>query len=224
MKYLIEIHDEIQLIADLRKKIQVDPPRQKDYEAQQWIHYTKVTKLNDAYYEAKNSIAPKIKSAYVTFRSMESKKRAIRGFEISWFQSMFAQYFCCLTKYFKKGKLLGSGQLTLVEPEDPNIILWENMEVGIRQKTYNRIYSISVMLLSLTFSYLGQFYWQIIAKSLKDLERSECSGENFFEQDDAWVDHLLPMTYKLGKMNCYCQQMFETYGEPGYKIIFADSL
>ena len=33
MKYLIEIHDEIQLIADLRKKIQVDPPRQKDYEA-----------------------------------------------------------------------------------------------------------------------------------------------------------------------------------------------
>ena len=63
---------------------------------------------------------------------MESKKRAIKGYEISWFQSIFAEYFCCLTKYFKKGKLLGTGQLKVVEPVDPNIIIWENMEVTTR--------------------------------------------------------------------------------------------
>jgi hypothetical protein len=96
--------------------------------------------LNDAYYEAKNSISPKINNCYVTFRSMESKLRAIKGYEITLLQSIFAEYFCCLNKWFKKGKLLGSGQLTVVEPEDPNIILWENMGVGIREKVSTRVY------------------------------------------------------------------------------------
>ena len=30
------------------------------------------------------------------------------------------------------------------------------------------------------------------------------------------------MEYKLGKMNCYCQHMYNTYGDSGYKLIFAD--
>jgi hypothetical protein len=98
------------------------------------------------------------------------------------------------------------------------------MGVGIKEKVSTRVYQISIMLISFSLSFLGQFYWQIIAKNLKDFERSECSGENFYQLDDAWVDHLLPMNYKLGKMNCYCQQMYNTYGDAGYKIIFDDNI
>jgi hypothetical protein len=71
------------------------------------VHYTEVTKLNDAYFEARNNIEPKIKNCYVTFRSMESKARALRGYKSTFFQSMFAEYCRGLSRWFKKGKLLG---------------------------------------------------------------------------------------------------------------------
>ena len=72
-----------------------------------------VSKLNDAYFEARTNIEPKIKNCYVTFRSMESKARALKGYKRSFFQSLFAEYCCCLSRRFQKGKLLGSGQLTV---------------------------------------------------------------------------------------------------------------
>lgn len=153
---------------------------------------------------------------------MESKARALKGYKISLFQTIIAEYFCCLSRWFKKGKLLGSGQLKVIEPNDPNIILWENMGVGMVEKIKNRVYTISMLPISLAFCYVGQYYWQRIAKSLKDLERSECLPGELFDMDDAWIDHLLPMEYKLGKMNCYCQHMYTTYGDSGYKLIFAD--
>lgn len=44
----------------------------------------------------------------------------------------------------------------------------------------------------------------------------------FYELDHAQADVLLPLAEKLGTMNCYCHQMFITYGEPGYNMIFPD--
>ena len=87
MIYLVEIFKQCEKIADLRKKILVDPPNTRVYEAQQWIHYTEVTRLNDLYYAEKNVIKPEIINAYVTFRSMESKVRAIQGYDLNWFQT-----------------------------------------------------------------------------------------------------------------------------------------
>lgn len=77
MKYLVDVFAECEKIADLRKKIQVDPPSTRIYEAEQWKHYTNVTLLNDAYYEEKAKIDPEILNCYVTFRSMESRERAL---------------------------------------------------------------------------------------------------------------------------------------------------
>lgn len=73
MSYLVDIFKQCEKIADLRKKILVDPPNTRRYEVQQWVLYTEVTKLNDLYYAEKNRIKPEIRNAYVTFRSMESK-------------------------------------------------------------------------------------------------------------------------------------------------------
>jgi hypothetical protein len=90
---------------------------------------------------------------------MESKARALRGYKSTFFQSMFAEYCCCLSRWFKKGKLLGTGQLKCNEPNDPNIILWENMGVGMFEKFKNRVYTLSMLPITLSFCFLGQYYW-----------------------------------------------------------------
>jgi hypothetical protein len=53
MKYLVDMLVECEKIADLKKKIQVDPPNTKQFESAIWQHYDHVTKLNDAYYDEK---------------------------------------------------------------------------------------------------------------------------------------------------------------------------
>ena len=75
---------------------------------------------------------------------------------------------------------------------------------------------------SLIFSYCGQFYWQFIAKSLKDFRKSECSNEDLFTNDEVWLDYMQPNTYQLGQMDCYCEQLYRLYGESAYAILFAD--
>ncbi len=56
MAYLVGIFKECELIANLRKKILVDPKNTKDYEAEIWKHYTNVTYLNDQYHEERSTI------------------------------------------------------------------------------------------------------------------------------------------------------------------------
>lgn len=56
MSHLVEMFKECEKIADLRKKIQVDPQHTREYEAIQWKHYTRITELNDDYYEEKARI------------------------------------------------------------------------------------------------------------------------------------------------------------------------
>ena len=85
MIHLVDIFKECEKIADLRKKILVDPENTRVYEAEQWKHYTCVTKMNDLYYAEKAKVTPEIRNAYVTFRSMESKQRAIQGYDLNWF-------------------------------------------------------------------------------------------------------------------------------------------
>ena len=63
MKHIVDMFEECQIIADYRKKIQVDPKNTREYEAKIWTHYTRVTELNDEYYEEKKLIDPTIMSA-----------------------------------------------------------------------------------------------------------------------------------------------------------------
>ncbi len=68
-------------------------------------------------------------NAYVTFRSMEGKERALQAYNISSLQKLCASYCCCLDFYFKKKKLLQKGYLSVQETTDPKIIIWENLAV-----------------------------------------------------------------------------------------------
>ena len=83
MSHLVKIFDECEKIADLKKKIQVDPSRTREYEAQVWKHSTNVTNANDAYYQEKLAAEPSLKKAYITFRSMEGMRRARSAFAVN---------------------------------------------------------------------------------------------------------------------------------------------
>ena len=83
MSHLVKIFDECEKIADLKKKIQVDPARTREYEAKVWYHSTHVTNANDAYYKEKLSMEPQIKKAYITFRSMEGMRRAKSAYSVN---------------------------------------------------------------------------------------------------------------------------------------------
>ena len=73
MRHLVEMWKHCEKIADLKKKIQVDPTNTRLYEADIWKHYTTVTELNDHYYAEKNNITPSLTDAHIVFRSMEGQ-------------------------------------------------------------------------------------------------------------------------------------------------------
>ena len=112
--------------------------------------------------------------------------------------------------------------MTIRDTVDPQIILWENIGISKMNNLFNRTFVFFAVVGTLIFSYIGQYYWQFIAKSLKDFRKSECSAEDLFTNDEVWLDHMQPNTYQLGQMDCYCEQLFELYGEKAYLMLFAD--
>ena len=198
MKYLVDMFHECEQIADLRKKILVDPPSTRIYEAEQWKHYTKVTMLNDAFYEEKEKIDPEILNCYVTFRSMEGKERALQGYDISTTKKYFVTYFCCLDQFFKKKRLVQEGNMVINETVDPQIIMWENIGISMYTQIKNQLFVMNAVFWSLFFSYCGQYYWQYIAKSLKAFKKSECGAEELFTNDEVYLDYVEPNMYQLG--------------------------
>jgi hypothetical protein len=73
-----------------------------------------------------NSV-PKVRNAYVTFRSMEGKHRALISWETPNVVRIFAEYICCMKSVFKKKKLIGKGYPNVKETAAPECIIWENL-------------------------------------------------------------------------------------------------
>ena len=73
------------------------------------------------------SSVPKVRNAYVTFRSMEGKQRALTAWETPNAVRIFAEYICCMQSVFKKKKLIGKGYPFVRETTAPDTIIWENL-------------------------------------------------------------------------------------------------
>jgi len=159
MQYIVQMFDECGKIADYRKKIAVDPKNTREYEAQVWKHYTRVTELNDDYYEEKKRADPTIMSAFVTFRSMEGKERVLRAYDINMIQRFFMTYMCCLGQFLRKKNLIQTGFMEFKETVDPQIIIWENLGVTWGQKWRFRLNAVLLMLVVLACSFGGQIYF-----------------------------------------------------------------
>jgi hypothetical protein len=50
---------------------------------------------------------------------MESRERALQGYDINWFKRVVVTNFCCLDQFFKKKRLVQEGNLTIRETVDP---------------------------------------------------------------------------------------------------------
>ena len=96
MKYLVEIYNCVKKIAMLKKKMKNDPLNARKHEKAIWSLYQKVTDNKDAYYLEKMNSVPRVRNAYVTFRSMEGKQRALTAWETPNAVRIFAEYICCM--------------------------------------------------------------------------------------------------------------------------------
>lgn len=223
MGHLVKIWEECEKIADLKKKIQVDPAGTRDYEAEIWRHYAQITYQNDLYYEEKQTLDPVVMNAYVTFRSMEGKKRAISAYNIGIVSRVIISYCCCLDSFFKKKKLIQKGYLTVNETVDPQIIAWENLGHSFGRKCMYRMISSALILMALAVGFGGQVYFANLEKDYDAIIRSDCSGETTYDLDQAWLDIKETNPKKrLGIMNCYCTQMYDIYAEAALKTVFPD--
>ena len=158
---------------------------------------------------------------------MESKERALQGYDISSFKRTFVTYACCLDQFFKKKRLRGvvqEGNMTINDTVDPQIILCDNIGLSNFSQNMNRAYVINAVFWTIFFSYCGQYYWQFIAKTLKQFKKSECGAEELFTNDEVWLDFVEPNMYQLGQMDCYCAKLHTLYGDSAYNILFADGL
>jgi hypothetical protein len=70
---------------------------------------------------------PVVKNAYVTFRSMEGKHRALQAWETPNLLRLFAEHVCCMKSVFKKKKLLSKGYPYVRETANPECVVWENL-------------------------------------------------------------------------------------------------
>ena len=68
-------------------------------------------------------------SAYVMFRSMEGKERAIKAFSHGFLARTLLSCLCCRHIRYQQKKLLGRWLKVKTAPA-PDIILWENLKVG----------------------------------------------------------------------------------------------
>ena len=65
-----------------------------------------VTDYKEKYYLEKQMHIPHIKSAFITFRSMEGKQRALQAYATKSFRRICTEYLCCLHLIFKKRKIM----------------------------------------------------------------------------------------------------------------------
>ena len=201
----------------------MDPAGTREYENEIWRIYTHISDLNDAYYQDKLQQDPEVIDAHVTFQSMEGQARALKAYDINIVQRGFVQMCCCLDNLFKKQKLLRQGYLDVIEAIDPYIINWEH--VGITTWQVAKLNTITTLLvvLMLVISFVGHWYLSQLQKDFSNLQRSDCSAESYYDIDMAWIDQKFTSEEnQQGILHCYCNQMYDQYGQAALKILFPD--
>lgn len=203
MKHLVAIYDLVKRISTTKKKMQNDPLGSRAYEKEIWTLYQKVTDHKDAYYFDKLNSVPHVKNAYVTFRSMEGKHRALQAWETPDSLRVFVEYICCMKSVFKKKKLLSKGYPHIRETANPEAIVWENLG----QKRSTRVFvKLAVLLIAaaiLACTFFVMWYFALYEKMRVGYVKSDCY-EGDYSQGEALADLARPAAEQQGLMHCFC--------------------
>lgn len=101
------------------------------------------------------TVNPQIKNAYVTFRSMEGKQRAMQAYETGTAARLFAEYICCMKSVFQKKKLLKKGYYSIRDTVEPETIIWENLGVPASSKFFRWVGALSLAAVLFAISFAG---------------------------------------------------------------------
>ena len=86
-----------------------------------------MTTKKELYIKARHSSVGGVRNAYITFKSLEGKEKAISAFNINRAQRLAAERLCGLGAMFSNKKLLHTGFPAITDTVDPENIAWENL-------------------------------------------------------------------------------------------------
>lgn len=225
MRHLIRLLKHAKRIREIKKKMNNDPLHSKVHEKEMWQEYNKVTEHKEAYYREKEHGKPEIVNAYITFRSMEGKARAIQAYNVSFLPRVFVELFCCMSGFFKKRKILQKHMPYVQNAIDPICILWENMNISFCRTFMFLMLELLIAMVLLFITFAAMAYLATFEKVRKDYVKSDCVALPELTAAQALKDHLKKNKDRVeGLMNCFCQQRYDKVGDLVVNQAFSDEV
>jgi hypothetical protein len=85
-----------------------------------------------------------------------------------------------------------SNVYSITHSVDPTIILWENVGEPLKQKVYRCCKSYSVIIIIFGVTFFGFWAIQLFEKLTESWVRSDCSGNDWYDIEEAFEDYLKP--------------------------------
>ena len=164
-----------------------------EYERETWGLYKKITHQKQEYYKIRQqNWDPVILNAYVTFRDIQARNKALEMFNRGKLRGMLARNFKFFDKLYPQDLRLDETAIVQVQPAvDPETIMWENLgtPMPIKRKRImdSTIFTISVFLLS----FIGIVLLALFEKVRTNWDKNDCQGSSFFTNDQAIIDFYL---------------------------------
>ena len=158
------------------------------------MRYVKIARIKDKYYKArdKNGQKKDVLNAYVTFRSVSAQERALGMYDLSMAHRICAEYFCCLSPWMRRYKIMRKGFLTLRQAQDPEIITWENLGHSLMSRLRRLLLAMVATITIFGVSFFGIWSIQLLEKTRFDWVKSDCTGDSWFTNDLAFADYFQP--------------------------------
>lgn len=160
---------------------------------------------------------------YITFRSMEGKKRALQAYNVNTFKRVFSEVFCGMAPMLKKKKLLMHGWYKTEDAESPDSIIWENIGVPFISKTSRGLKALLISVFLFMLSLTGVYFMGRAEKQRINYVKKDCSDPDTpTDIFAAQLDFELPWDQQNGLLNCYCLDIYQKYGWASLKVLFPD--
>lgn len=177
------------------------------YERTTWDLYTDVTRQKKEYYKIRQeNWDPIILNAYVTFRDIQARNKAVELFSRNPVRKFLAKTSKCLSKIYPDDYKISEHKacLSAQAAVDPETIVWENLGTPApikRKRAWDATtFTISVFLTS----FIGIAAIALYEKEHRNWHKGECNGESFYGIDQATDDYRLDWPHQQGLMQCYC--------------------
>lgn len=153
----------------------------------------------------RGTIEPEIKNAFITFRSMEGKHRALQAFYTPTATRVCAENFCCMDTLFKARKLLRKGHLSFEETVDPANVVWENMATSTCSTLVRGTALILCAAVVVVLSYVLMYRGADVEVVRNSFVKSDCTGLPVYTEASAIKDHESDGD-RQGLLHCYFSQ------------------